>query len=65
MSYITNNEGSRRLCHGGVMYTVKAVTNSATRWEFMRNVKNCRGLLKVGLHNPDNISSTPHNHDGE
>ena len=66
MNYITNNKGGRKLCHGGFMYTVKAVTNSATRWECsMRYSRNCRGLLKVDLHNPDNIiSSTPHNHDG-
>ena len=64
MNYITNNKGGRKLCHNGYMYTVKAVTNTSTRWECSsRNSLKCHGLLRVDINDQQTIlSSTPHSH---
>ena len=66
MNYFLNNKGERKLSLNGYMYTVKATTTTSIRWECsQRNLRQCKGLLRVDINDPENIlSQTTHNHVG-
>ena len=66
MNYFVNNKGGRKLSLIGYMYTVKATTTTSIRWECsQRASRQCKGLLRVDINDPENIlSETAHNHVG-